>query len=87
MLNTLSGMVSASFADGEVPKRDAELSFRFRRDNEQYPETELIFYTYDNSRCLVTLDGESTVYVSRSSVTELADQIRQLTSAAYETGE
>ena len=78
VLYTLNSMVSTELAGGEEPKRSAELSFVFKRGSASHPETELIFYPYDSASCLVTLDGQSTVFVSRYSVTELTEQLRQL---------
>lgn len=79
VLNSLQGMLSDRYADGETPKREAVLSLVFHRENEKHPRTELVFYSYDSSDCLVTLDGKSTVFVDRYSVNSLVDRIRSLT--------
>ena len=78
VLYDLLHMYASESAGGEEPKRSAEISFVFSRSNSLHPETELIFYPYDSSSCLVTLDGCSTVFVYRYYVTEIIEKIQQI---------
>ena len=78
VLYSLGALLSDNYAGDEAPKRSRELTFVFYRDNDRHPETELIFYSYDSSNCLVTLDGESTVFIDRYSVDSLKEKITNL---------
>ena len=78
ILGSLDAMTSAGYATGIEPERSEEIRFLFRQDNEAFPEIELVFYQYDSTQCLVTLNGGSTVFVARSQVVDLVESITQL---------
>ena len=82
VLDELLNMTGADYANGEEPKREVELKFRFSRESETHPVTELCFYPYDSTYCLVTVDGSSTVFVARYDVSSLADQLHSLIEEA-----
>ena len=87
ILRTVSSFVSAGFADEVEAKRTPEISFTFTQESETHPRFELVFYPYDSSYCLVTLDGESTVFVSRYDVEQLKDQLTERINGETETEE
>lgn len=84
-LYDLNGMTGSNLADGVDPKRELLLRLCFHRDHETHPETVLSFYEYDSSNCLVTLDDQSTVFVSRYSLMSLMDRIRACTEPGEDT--
>lgn len=51
---------------------------------EGYKEVELIFYAYDSTDCLVSLNGEARLTVSRSSVENIINDISKLITAGEE---
>ena len=87
ILRTASSIVSTGFADKVEAKRTPEISFAFTQENESHPHFELVFYPYDSSYCLVTLDGESTVFVSRYDVDQLKVQLTERINGETETEE
>lgn len=87
ILRTVSSFVSTGFADEVEAKRAPEVSFTFTQESELHPCFELVFYSYDSSYCLVTLDGESTVFVSRHDVDQLKDLLIKRINGETETEE
>ncbi len=59
-------------------------SFVFHRGTEGYKEVELIFYAYGSTDCLVSLNGEARLTVSRSSVENIINDISKLITAGEE---
>ena len=78
VVNALDTMVSTGYAANILPERSEEIRFLFRQDHPTFPQVELVFYQYDSEVCLVTLNGESTVFVARSQVVELVEAVNQL---------
>lgn len=78
ILDSLDAMTSVGYAIDIQPERKEEIRFLFRQDNDAFPEVELVFYQYDSNQCLVTLNGESTVFVERSQVVDLVEATTQL---------
>lgn len=78
IVNALDAMVSTGYAADILPERSEEIRFLFRQDHPAFPQVELVFYQYDSEVCLVTLNGESTVFVARSQVVELVEAVNQL---------
>lgn len=74
----LDAMDSSGYAAGLTPERSEEIRFTIHRDHETYPEVELVFYRYDSTTCLTTLNGEATVFVSRTDVVELVEEVNSL---------
>lgn len=75
LFDALDGMASTGYATGAEPAQEAQLRILFGR---QAGTVELVFYPYDSSRCLVVLNGDPTVFVSREDVTALAEEITEL---------
>lgn len=74
-----------ALADLEVSGSDAgaapgteEIAFTFHQDKEAFPTVTLTFSQYDSSSCLVTLNGESRLLVSRDGLLDLMDTFRTL---------
>ena len=78
LLSSLNSLDSAGAAPTSEPQRSAQLSFLFHRNTETFPEVELIFYEYDSTTCLVSLDGEIRLTASREDVDGLAEDFLAL---------
>ena len=78
VLDMLVAMESTGSKDGIVPERAQEIKFILYRDNDKYPLTELEFYQYDSSSCLVSLNDESRLFVSRDDVTAVAEAFTKM---------
>lgn len=74
----LDDMDTTGYANGQTPERDEEVQIRIHRDRASYSEVELVFYRYDSSQCLTTLNGVSTVFVDREQVVDLVDMIGKM---------
>ncbi len=79
LLDRLNSMASVGYASGAA-QGEPILSFTFQRNSENFSTVPLNFYAYDSTNCLVTLDGEATVLVSRSDVTTLTEDLSDLLS-------
>lgn len=77
-LELLEDLTSTGYATGMEPERSQEISFRFHREDENYPVVELSFYRYDSTSCITQLDGTSTVFVSRADVVELIEEVNSV---------
>ena len=82
LLQSITGLSSAGFADSTPAKRTPEFSLHFRQENDAHPTFELVIYPYDSSYCLVTLDGESTVFISRYDAEQIRDRLTERISSA-----
>lgn len=71
--NALDGMSSTGYATGMTPERSEEIRIVIHRDRETFPEVELVFYQYDSTQCLTTLNGEATVFAQRDAVVTLVE--------------
>lgn len=78
ILDDVEAMASVGYANGMEPQRNPELQLVFTTANEAFPEIRLTFCRYDSNSCLVQLNGESTVYVSREAVVELKEAVTEL---------
>ena len=77
LLYMLNGLTATGFADKTEPKRTAELAFLFTQNQNDHSNFELVFYPYDSTSCLVTIDGESTVFVSRYDVEKIKEYLEE----------
>ena len=68
LLDDLNAMASTGSAVGLTLERSAQISFTFHRNTETFPQVELVFYQYDSSNCLVSLDGEVVLLAAREDV-------------------
>lgn len=75
VMSLLSSMGAAGYAAGLTPERSEEIRFVIHRDHETFPEVELVFYTYNSTACLTTLNGVSTVFADREAVVELIELV------------
>lgn len=87
VLDMLVAMESTGSRDGITPERAEEIRFVLHRDNADYPEVELAFYQYDSSSCLVSLNGESRLFVDREDVTDVVEAFTKMALEAEETEE
>lgn len=78
LLSSLNFLDSAGAAPTAEPQRSAQLSFLFHRNTETFPEVELIFYQYDSTTCLVSLNGEIRLTAAREDVDGLAEDFLAL---------
>ena len=73
LLDDLNAMASTGSAVGLTPERSAQISFTFHRNTETFPQVELVFYQYDSSNCLVSLDGEVVLLAAREDVEAIVE--------------
>lgn len=77
LMSSLDAMESTGSVDNAAPGAQ-ELRFTFHQDSESWPQVELVFYQYDSSTCLVSLNGETHLLVDRADVTDLAELVAEL---------
>ncbi len=66
-------------ADTDATPGTEELSFTFYQDKENFPTVTLVFFPVrQQSSCLVTLNGESRLLVSRTDLLDLVDTLQDL---------
>lgn len=65
-------------SDADATPGTEELAFTFYQDKENFPTVTLVFSQYDSSSCLVTLNGESRLLVSRTDLLDLVDTLQDL---------
>ena len=65
-------------SDADATPGTEELAFTFYQDKENFPTVTLVFSQYDSSSCLVTLNGESRLLVSRTDLLDLVDTLQEL---------
>lgn len=82
LTNRLNNMGSAGYATDLTPTLDEEVRFLFYRDADHHAQVELVLYQYDDTTCLVTLDGESTVLAKRTDLVLLLDAVEDLVTEA-----
>lgn len=61
-----------------VQGKGQELALTFAQDSETYPQVTLVFYQYDSSSCLVSLNGETRLLVDRQSLLDIIDTLEDL---------
>lgn len=81
VLDSLEALNATGSGEGLTPSRKAEISFVFHRNTDTFRDVELIFYTYDSASCLVGLNGETRLFVSRDSVVSIAEAVNALVLA------
>lgn len=77
----LNTMGTSGYATGLTVEQTEELRFVFHRNEGHHNRIELVFYPYNSSTCLVTLDGVPTVLADRSNVTSLITTINKIIAA------
>lgn len=78
ILNALDAVDSTGYASGVTPERTEEIRFVIHRDNEAWPEVEVVFYRYDSTSCLTLLNGEATVFAEREAVVNLVEKVNSI---------
>jgi len=73
--NALTGLTAEEFTS-ETPAQKQEIGLTIYLDNEQTPEVQIRLYRYDGTRCLASVDGESTALVDRDAVVRLMEAVR-----------
>lgn len=73
-LTMLTDMASNGYATGLTPDQEPRVRFQITRQRQL---VELAFYPYTSTACMVTVNGEATVTVSRQSVTELIQALEK----------
>lgn len=73
----LDSMEGTGYAYGLTPEGSEELRLLIHRDHETFPEVALVFYTYDSTSCMVTLNGEATVFTARTDVVNLVEAVNK----------
>ncbi len=73
--NALDAMESTGSGTDLTPERAEEISFVIHQENENFPEVDLAFYQYDSTNCLVSLNGETRLFVDRTSVVDLVELV------------
>ena len=52
-----------------------EIRMTVHLDNENFPQIETVFYRYDGTNCLATVDGEPFAYITRDKVVDLIEAV------------
>lgn len=74
----LDDLESTGYAAGLTPERGEEICFVIKREHGTFPEVELSIYQYNSTSCMVTLNGEATVFVARDAVVSLVETVNAL---------
>ena len=74
--DALEDMPTTGYANGVTQDRNEEIRILLCR--EDAIDVELVFYRYDSTSCLVTLNGEATVFADREAVVELVEEANSL---------
>lgn len=78
VLDALEALNATGSGKDLTPGRSAEIRFVFHRDADTFKDVELTFYQYDSSSCLVGLNGETRLFVSRDSVASIVEDVNTL---------
>ena len=78
ILDSLTALTSTGYSNSTIPERSAEVSFVIHRNTESFSEIELVFYQYDSNSCLVSLNGETTVFTSREDIVAITEAINAI---------
>lgn len=75
--SALESITAAEFTD-EAPAGQQEIRLTLHLTDENFSQVEIVFYRYDGSNCLATVDGDSFALVSRSSVVDLMEAVNAI---------
>lgn len=73
--DALTALTAEEFTS-EAPAQKQEIGLTIYLDNERTPEVRIRLYRYDGTRCLASVDGESTALVDRDAVVNLMESVR-----------
>lgn len=71
--------LSVNEFNDETTDKKQEITFTVHLDNDDYPTLTVAIYQYDGDNCLVTLDGETLGFVSRSLSVDLTEAVNAIT--------
>lgn len=74
----LDNLASSGYATGITPEHDEEIRLLIRREHDTFPEVELVLYRYNSESCMVTLNGTATVFIPRTDVVTLVEEIHSI---------
>ena len=75
ILNALDDLDSTGYATESPGENPEEIRFVIHQDHQTFPEVELVFYRYNSTSCMMTLNGEPTVLVNREDVVSLVETV------------
>ena len=75
--SAMNNLTASEFTD-EEPKGEQEVRITLNLTDENFPQTEIVFYRYDGTNCLATIDGESFALVLRSSVVDCIEAVNAI---------
>lgn len=78
VLETLNTLTGTNTGSAITPERGQEIRFTFHRNTDTFQTIELIFYQYDGSNCLVSLNGETSILAPRADVVSIIEAINAL---------
>ena len=78
VFSDLTSLTSSSSGSELTPERTAEISFIFHRNTSDYQTVELTFYQYDSTSCLVSLNGETRLFVDREDIVSIVEEVNGL---------
>ncbi len=78
VLKTLNSLEGTNTGTPFAADKGRELTFLFHLDSEEYPQLELVFYQYDSTNTLVSLNGSSDILLGRSQLVELKEAVNAL---------
>lgn len=85
ILEEISEITISEDQEAELSDNKEELSLTFRRNTEENPTVELVFYQYDGSYCISVLNGQETNCVDRQAVVDLKEAVNSvILDANYE---
>ncbi len=77
-ISSLTSLTSDSSVNGSVTPGNAEISFTFNRNTDNFATVDLTFYQYNSTSCIASLNGETRLLVARSTVAELIESFAAL---------
>ena len=75
ILDALDDLTSTGYAAEDPGENPEEIRFVIHQNHQNFPEVELVFYRYNSTSCMVTLNGEPTVFVNRADVVSLVETV------------
>ena len=77
VLDTLDSLESTGYA-ASTEEAAEEIRFTFHRNTEAFSEVTIVFFRYDSTSCLVSLDGVPTVSLDREDVVDLVEAVNKI---------
>ena len=64
-----------------MPEQNAGITFKFYQNSETFPEVELLFYPYNSTDYLTTVNGEAKHFVSQERVNNIIQVAKTIVGA------